>query len=68
MPAIMVEAGPLTNEQKIELGRRITKDAAEVLGLPEEAFMIFLRENPMENVIVGGMQLSERKRLAQTGE
>ena len=59
MPAITVEAGKLTNEQKAELGRRLTEDAAEIMKMPKETIMIFLKENPLENVIFGGVQVSE---------
>ncbi|MBQ7705270.1 MAG: tautomerase family protein [Selenomonadaceae bacterium] len=59
MPAITVEAGSLTNEQKAELGKVLTEDAARIMKMPKEAIMIFLKENPLENVIFGGVQVSE---------
>lgn len=59
MPAITVEAGKLTNEQKAELGKILTEDAARIMKMPKETIMIFLKENPLENVIFGGVQVSE---------
>ena len=59
MPAITVEAGSLTNEQKAELGKILTEDAARIMKMPKESIMIFLKENPLENVIFGGVQVSE---------
>lgn len=59
MPAITVEAGTLTNEQKAALGKKLTEDAAEIMKMPKETIMIFLKENPLENVIFGGVQVSE---------
>lgn len=59
MPAITVEAGTLTNEQKAALGKKLTEDAAEIMKMPKETIMIFLKENPLENVILGGIQVSE---------
>ena len=59
MPAITVEAGSLTNEQKAELGKVLTEDAARIMKMPKEGIMIFLKENPLENVIFGGVQVSE---------
>ena len=55
MPAITVEAGTLTNEQKAALGKKLTEDAAEIMKMPKETIMIFLKENPLENVILGGI-------------
>jgi len=59
MPAITVEAGSLTNEQKAELGKVLTEEAARIMKMPKETIMIFLKENPLENVIFGGVQVSE---------
>ena len=59
MPAITVEAGSLTNEQKKELGKVLTDEASRIMKMPKEAIMVFLKENPLENVIFGGVQVSE---------
>lgn len=62
MPVITVEAGLLSLEQKEKLARELTKTASEIIGLPEKAFFTFLKENPYENVAVGGTLLSERNK------
>ena len=59
MPAITVEAGTLTNEQKAELGKVLTNEASRIMKMPKETIMVFLKENPLENVIFGGVQVSE---------
>lgn len=59
MPAITVEAGSLTNEQKAELGKVLTDEAARIMKMPKKTIMVFLKENPLENVIFGGVQVSE---------
>ena len=58
MPVITVEAGSLSQEQK----EKLAKTASEIMGLPEKAFFTFLKENPYENVAVGGTLLSESRK------
>ncbi len=62
MPVITVEAGQLSKEQKEKLAKELTKTASEIMGLPEQAFFTFLKENPYDNVAVGGTLLSERRK------
>ena len=62
MPVITVEAGILTKDQKERLAKELTKSASEIMGLPESAFFTFLKENPYENVSVGGTLLSEGRK------
>lgn len=54
MPAIFVEAGPMTGNQKEALGKRLTMDTSEVLGIAPENILLFMRENPLDNITVGG--------------
>ncbi len=61
MPVITFEAAKLTKEQKQELAREFTETAARVTGLPKEGFYVFLKENDLDNVGVGGQLLSDRK-------
>ena len=49
MPAITVEAGTLTNEQKAALGKKLTEDAAEIMKMPKETIMIFLKESSIRS-------------------
>ena len=62
MPAITVEAGSLTNEQKAELGKVLTDEASRIMKMPKETIMVILKENPLENVIFGGVQVSEMRK------
>lgn len=62
MPVITVEAGSLSQEQKEKLAKELTKTASEIMGLPEKTFFTFLKENPYENVAVGGTLLSESRK------
>lgn len=60
MPVITLEAASLSKEQKRRLAKEFTESAARILNMPEEAFYVFLKENELENVGVGGKLLSDR--------
>ena len=62
MPVITVEAASLDMEQKRRLASELTDVAARILGMPEETIYVFLKENPQENIGVGGKLLSEAKK------
>lgn len=61
MPTITFETAKLSKEQKQTVVKEFTETAVKVTGLPPEAFYIFLKENDLENVGVGGQLLSDRK-------
>lgn len=60
MPVITMEAAHLSKEQKQQLVMEFTESAARITGTPESAFYVFLKENPLDNVGVGGRLLSDR--------
>lgn len=61
MPVITLEAGKLNKEQKIQLVKEFTATASKVMNVPEQAFVVILKENEQDNIGVGGQLLSERK-------
>lgn len=61
MPVITFEAGKLNTDQKRQLVKEFTEIAEKVMQIPEQAFFVFLKENEMENIGVGGALLSERQ-------
>lgn len=61
MPVITLEAGTMTKEQKAELAKKLTETASQVLKIPNEAFIVFMKENNFDNIASGGVLLSERK-------
>lgn len=61
MPVITFEAAKLTLEQKRTVAQEFTATAAKVTGLPPESFYVFIKENDLSNVSVGGTLLSDRK-------
>lgn len=60
MPVITLEAAKLTKEQKQQLAKEFTESASRITGLPQEAFYVFLKENSLDNVGVGGKLLSDK--------
>ena len=61
MPVITLEAGKLNKEQKSQLVKEFTSTASKVMNVPEQAFIVLLKENEQDNIGVGGQLLSERK-------
>jgi 4-oxalocrotonate tautomerase len=60
MPVITVEAGQLGNNQKRELVTTLTKAAADIMKVPEQYYMVLIKENYPENIGVGGVWLPEK--------
>ena len=60
MPTIMVEGPPMDIERKRELVKRLSEAAAEVYGIRH--ITVLIRENPPENVGLGGKLLADRKK------
>jgi 4-oxalocrotonate tautomerase len=61
MPNIEVDGPPISLEQKRELSVEITETASRVYGLPKQAFVVVVRENPPENVCVGGRMVCDAR-------
>ncbi|URZ16428.1 4-oxalocrotonate tautomerase DmpI [Clostridium felsineum] len=61
MPVITVEAGKLNKEQKRELVKNLTLEASNIMSVPKEAIIVFLKEISTENIGSGGQLLSDRK-------
>lgn len=59
MPVITLEAGKLNKEQKRQLVKELTSIASKVLNVPEKAFIVFLKENDMDNIGFYGHLMSE---------
>ncbi|MDR2452877.1 MAG: tautomerase family protein [Candidatus Accumulibacter sp.] len=62
MPVIILEMAPLTTDQKRSLAAEMTECAARITGLPKEGFYVFIKENGLENVGVGGRLIADRER------
>lgn len=60
VPIIVLEGPKLSKEQKRMLVKEFTKIASEITRIPEQAFIVSIKENDQDNVGVGGVLLSER--------
>jgi 4-oxalocrotonate tautomerase len=63
MPIISIDLGiGQTDEaQRKQLISRLTSDASEIIGLPAESFITFIKEFPLENIGIGGVTVKELK-------
>lgn len=59
VPVITIEAGKMQKDQKEALIQRFTKIGSEVLSIPEQAFVVLLKENDTDNIGTGGEMLSK---------
>ncbi len=57
MPAIFFYGPELKLENKRELVKSFTQKASEMTGIPEQAFVVYLRPCDHEHVSVGGTLL-----------
>ena len=66
MPTITLDGPKMTKEQKAELVAEFTKTASRVTGIPQQGFVVYIREVEPENVGVGGELLLEKKKREGT--
>jgi 4-oxalocrotonate tautomerase len=50
----------MTKDQKERLVEAFSREASQILSIPEEAFVTILRENNLENIGNGSKLLSEK--------
>ena len=60
MPVIMIEGPSLSFEKKEKLVREITNLASSIMEINPEAYLVFIKENPYENMAQGGVLISEK--------
>lgn len=61
MPAIIMELAPLDKEKKARLVSEVTESVSRATGLPPQSIFIFIKENSLENIGVGGQLLADKK-------
>ncbi len=59
MPVIIFEGGKMEPNQKKELISNFTRAAAEITGIDKQSFVVYIKENELDNIGVGGEVLSE---------
>ena len=63
MPNITVEGPPIKElEKKRTLAKEMTEAAVRAYGLPKEVIVVVIKENPPENVSVGGQLIIDRRK------
>jgi len=60
MPVITVEGPTLTKEQKRELIENLSEIASKIMNINKESYVVYIKENDLDNVGVGGAVLSDR--------
>ncbi len=60
MPVITIEGPMLSLEKKERLAREMSKLASEIMEIPLDAYVTFVKENPYENMSQGGILISEK--------
>jgi len=60
MPVITLEGPVLSIEQKEKIAREFTQLASEIMNIPKDVFVVFIKENPYENMAQGGILISEK--------
>lgn len=58
MPVITMESSKLNKEQKEQLVKEFTEVASRITNIPPATFVIYLKENELENIGSGGKLLS----------
>lgn len=61
MPYISIECGPLTAAQKQALIERVTLAAAEATAIPQQFFMVSVKELPDTSFGIGGRTIDRIK-------
>jgi 4-oxalocrotonate tautomerase len=59
MPVITIDIGAMTREKKAQLVRTLSRDASEITGIPEDKFIVLIKELDRDNIGVGGRLLSD---------
>ena len=61
MPVITIAMHPVPSDTKKALISTLTRSAAEVVKVPESAFIVLVNELPEEAIGIGGRTLKEIK-------
>ena len=61
MPTITVEGPPIKDiDKKRKLVKGLTESASEAYGLSKDKIVVLIKENPPENVGIGGQLLIDK--------
>nr|MBP7471426.1 tautomerase family protein [Prevotella sp.] len=57
-----MESGILTQEQKEELIEKLTSVSSEITGIPQQFFMVSIKELSDDNIGIGGKTIGQTKK------
>ena len=60
MPVITIEGPVLSLDKKEKLAKEITQLASDIMNIPKDVFVVFIKENPNKNMSQGGILISEK--------
>jgi len=60
MQVITIEGPVLSLDKKERLAKEISALASEIMNVPLDAYVVFVKENPYENMSQGGVLISEK--------
>lgn len=61
MPCITVESGVLSEEQKEKLIAKLTEVSSEIMNIPQDFFMVTIKELSDKNIGIGGRSIDKIK-------
>lgn len=61
MPYITVESGTLSDDQKEELIKQLTEISSGIMKVPQEFFVMTIKEVPDKNFGIGGKTIDKLK-------
>ncbi|GEM_PF-250992 len=62
MPNVYVDGPKLDLDKKRRLAVEITDALERAYGLPRQVYVVIIRDNPPENVCVGGVMICDREK------
>jgi 4-oxalocrotonate tautomerase len=60
MPVITIDGPALSFEKKEKLVKEVTQLVSDITNIPQEAYVIFIKENSYDNMGQGGILISEK--------
>lgn len=60
MPIVTIDGPKIDKEKKRNLVQQVTQVVAKIYELPEDAITTVIKENPPENIGVGGKLIADR--------
>ena len=60
MPVITIDGPAISLEKKEKLVKEVTQLISDIMNIPKEAYVVFIKENPYENMGQGGILISEK--------